>query len=50
MPAERKPVIFCLVGPTAAGKTDAAIRLADRYPFDIVSVDSDYLVKGTGRY
>ena len=40
MTASRKPVVFCLVGPTAAGKTDVAIRLADRYPVDIVSVDS----------
>jgi tRNA dimethylallyltransferase len=30
----------CLMGPTATGKTDVAIELCDRYPFDIVSVDS----------
>jgi len=30
----------CLMGPTATGKTDAAIELCDQYPFDIVSVDS----------
>ena len=34
------PVVVCLAGPTAAGKTDVAVQLADRYPFDIVSVDS----------
>jgi len=36
----RKPVVFCLVGPTAAGKTAAAMHLAERFGFDIVSVDS----------
>ena len=35
-----KPLVICLVGPTAAGKTDVAMALADRYPLDIVSVDS----------
>lgn len=29
-----------LMGPTAAGKTAAAVELAERLPFDIVSVDS----------
>lgn len=28
------------MGPTATGKTDVAIELCDRYPLDIVSVDS----------
>ncbi len=28
------------MGPTAAGKTDWAMRLADRYPVDLISVDS----------
>ncbi|MGI9222674.1 MAG: tRNA (adenosine(37)-N6)-dimethylallyltransferase, partial [Woeseiaceae bacterium] len=30
----------CLMGPTATGKTDVAIELRDRYPVDIISVDS----------
>lgn len=30
----------CLMGPTATGKTDVAIELSERYPFDIISVDS----------
>lgn len=30
----------CLMGPTATGKTDVAIELCERYPFDIISVDS----------
>ena len=28
------------MGPTATGKTDVAIKLCERYPFDIISVDS----------
>ena len=35
-----KPVVVCLIGPTAAGKTDVALNLARQFPFDIVSVDS----------
>jgi tRNA dimethylallyltransferase len=30
----------CLVGPTAAGKTDVAVELVRRFPFEIISVDS----------
>lgn len=30
----------CLMGPTAAGKTEHAIELTKRYPFDLISVDS----------
>ncbi|QBR83296.1 tRNA (adenosine(37)-N6)-dimethylallyltransferase MiaA [Legionella israelensis] len=32
--------VFCLMGPTASGKTDLACQLVQRYPFEIVSVDS----------
>ncbi len=39
------PVIF-IVGPTASGKTDAAIRLAKRVDGEIVSADSRYLYRG----
>lgn len=35
-----KKLAVCLMGPTAAGKTGVAIELCERYPFDIVSVDS----------
>lgn len=38
-PAERPPAIF-LMGPTASGKTDLAVALHERFPVDIVSVDS----------
>jgi len=39
------PVIF-LMGPTASGKTEAACRLVDRFPCDIVSVDSALVYRG----
>lgn len=39
MLAKQKPV-FCLMGPTAAGKTKLAIKLTKIFPFDIISVDS----------
>ena len=35
-----------LMGPTAAGKTELAIRLAERLPADIVSVDSAMVYRG----
>ena len=46
------PVIF-LMGPTAAGKTEIAAALAERGPFEIVSVDSALVFRhldiGTGK-
>jgi tRNA dimethylallyltransferase len=35
-----------LAGPTGAGKTDLAIRLAERFPVEIVSVDSAQVYRG----
>lgn len=32
--------VFCLLGPTASGKTALACELVARYPFEIISVDS----------
>lgn len=32
--------ILCLMGPTASGKTDLAVELVRRLPFEIISVDS----------
>ncbi|HEY4367348.1 MAG TPA: tRNA (adenosine(37)-N6)-dimethylallyltransferase MiaA [Steroidobacteraceae bacterium] len=43
--ATRKPVIL-LMGPTGAGKTDLAIGLAQRFPLEIVSVDSAMVYRG----
>lgn len=39
-PQSRPTTIACLLGPTASGKTAAALALADRRPIEIVSVDS----------
>ena len=41
-----KPGVMVLVGPTAVGKTAAAIELADRCGGEIVSADSRYLYRG----
>jgi len=38
--------VVLLMGPTAAGKTDLAVELAARFPFDIVSVDSAMVYRG----
>lgn len=35
-----------IMGPTGAGKTDLALRLAARYPIEIVSVDSALVYRG----
>ncbi|MEM7255658.1 MAG: isopentenyl transferase family protein, partial [Pseudomonadota bacterium] len=34
------PPVVLLMGPTAAGKTDAAMRLAAKFPLRLISVDS----------
>jgi len=34
------------MGPTASGKTEIAVRLCKRFPFDIVSVDSALVYRG----
>lgn len=39
------PAIF-LMGPTASGKTELALQLADKLPCDIISVDSALVYKG----
>ena len=38
--------IVLLMGPTAAGKTEFAVRLAERLPVDLVSVDSAMVYRG----
>jgi len=40
MPARAGRFVLCIVGPTAAGKTEVAIDLVQRFPCEIVSVDS----------
>jgi tRNA dimethylallyltransferase len=40
------PPAVCLMGPTAAGKTDLAITLVERLPLEIISVDSALVYRG----
>lgn len=42
----RKPVALLLMGPTAAGKTDLALHLADSRPCRLISVDSVMVYRG----
>ena len=37
---------LCLAGPTASGKTAAALKLAESLPIEIISVDSALIYKG----
>ncbi len=41
-----RPVVYCLVGPTASGKTELAVELVKRFPVDLVSVDSAQVYRG----
>src|SRR3954451_6808691 len=41
----RRPVLL-IMGPTGAGKTDLALQLADKFPIEIVSVDSAMVYRG----
>lgn len=38
--------LVCLMGPTASGKTPLAIELVQRFPMDIISVDSAMVYRG----
>lgn len=40
------PPAICLMGPTASGKTDLAIEIAEHLPCDIISVDSALVYRG----
>ncbi|MDX2346097.1 MAG: tRNA (adenosine(37)-N6)-dimethylallyltransferase MiaA [Legionella sp.] len=38
--------VICLMGPTASGKTDMACSLLNRFPCEIISVDSAMIYRG----
>lgn len=38
--------ILCLIGPTASGKTTAALKLAEIAPIEIINVDSTLIYQG----
>lgn len=40
------PAIICLMGPTAAGKTQLALDLSRQFPMEIISVDSAMVYRG----
>jgi len=41
-----RPPLIALMGPTAAGKTDLAVAAVERWPVDLVSVDSALVYRG----
>jgi len=45
-PASALPRHIALTGPTASGKTAAALAIAQRYPVEIISVDSALVYRG----
>lgn len=43
---EKKPPAIFLMGPTASGKTDLALEIAQCYPVEVISVDSALIYRG----
>lgn len=46
MAVRKTHVVWVIMGPTASGKTDVALSLAERFPVDIISVDSALVYRG----
>ena len=46
MPDSRLPPAIFLMGPTASGKTALAVTLVERFPLEIISVDSALVYRG----
>ena len=46
MSAPRHPPAIFLMGPTASGKTALAVSLVERFPLEIISVDSALVYRG----
>lgn len=46
MEAEQKPPVLCIVGPTAAGKSQLAVELAQQLDTEVVSADSMQVYRG----
>ncbi len=46
MSLDTRPLAIFLMGPTASGKTALACALADRFPVELVSVDSALVYRG----
>ncbi|MCB1775818.1 MAG: tRNA (adenosine(37)-N6)-dimethylallyltransferase MiaA [Candidatus Competibacteraceae bacterium] len=43
---DSRPFVLFLMGPTASGKTALAVELVQRWPFEIISVDSALVYRG----
>jgi tRNA dimethylallyltransferase len=46
MPIDHRPLAIFLMGPTASGKTALACELSERFPLELVSVDSALVYRG----
>lgn len=46
MDNKSSPKVIFLMGPTASGKTNAAVELSKRFPIEIISVDSALVYQG----
>jgi tRNA dimethylallyltransferase len=46
MPTDQRPLAIFLMGPTASGKTALACQLSERFPLDLISVDSALVYRG----
>jgi tRNA dimethylallyltransferase len=46
MPMHEKPLAIAIMGPTASGKTAAALEVAKHIPSEIISVDSALVYRG----
>ena len=46
MPIDQRPLAIFLMGPTASGKTTLACELSERFPLDLISVDSALVYRG----
>jgi tRNA dimethylallyltransferase len=46
LPVPAAPLVICLAGPTAAGKRASTLALAERWPLEIVNVDSATIYRG----
>ena len=46
MDSDEKPTVLAVVGPTASGKTDLAVTLAEAYNGEVISADSRQVYRG----